>query len=260
MLFESQVESFNGESAYIFRPKSLPSPNGFTIRLTPSDSRVIATLEFDDFAGELIRFIVVHLPETKALWKAVVNLQIASGAKIGVEINRQFLIDPENLPIMNWDTFYISWMLQISPRDQGMAASEFAIISDALLKISDLIGCILPFDEDDLYEAYDADGALEGGKSRVSYNRYERSRANRTACIAIFGTVCGVCGFDFESRYGDIGSGFVEVHHLTPVSMMGGESSVAPLTELIPLCSNCHSMAHTRTPPWAPSELQAKLK
>lgn len=260
MIFEPSIDVQNGAVTYCFRPGGLPSPNGFVFRLTPSDSRVIVELELDDFAGELIRFMVLNLPETKALWREVVNRQLAAGAKIGVEINGEFLISPEELPQMNWDYFYISWMFQLATPDSAGFGTRFASVSQALLQVSDLIGCILPIDEDVLLEEVDTNGALEGSRSIVGYNKYERSRPNRTACIALFGKACGVCGFDFEARYGGIGSGFIEVHHLTPVSMMGGEYAVSPLTDLIPLCSNCHSMAHTKTPPWTPSELQSKIR
>ena len=259
MLFEPGLDVLDGELTYCFRPLALPAPNGFIIRLTPSDSRLIVTLELDDFAGELIRYMVMNLPETKALWKEVVCRQIESGAKIGVEINGEFLKSPESLPVMNWDTFYVSWIAQSTATRVDSFAGRFAQISAALMHLSDLIGCVLPFDEDVLFEEPNSNGALEGDRSRGGFNKYERSRANRTACIALFGAACGVCGFDFEARYGEIGAGYMEVHHLTPVSMMGGEYTVAPLTDLIPLCSNCHSMAHTKTPPWTPSELQIRV-
>ena len=45
-------------------------------------------------------------------------------------------------------------------------------------------------------------------------------------------------------RYGDIGKEFIEVHHLNPISETEGEHEVDPATEMIPLCSNCHSMIH----------------
>jgi predicted HNH restriction endonuclease len=47
---------------------------------------------------------------------------------------------------------------------------------------------------------------------------------------------------DFAKTYGDLGKEFIEVHHLYPVAQ--GERNVNPITDLIPLCSNCHSMIH----------------
>lgn len=79
---------------------------------------------------------------------------------------------------------------------------------------------------------------------------HERNVEARQQCIDHFRTlhggrlVCECCGFDFAKAYGEIGKGFIEVHHLYPVSQRGGDYVVNPKTEMIPLCSNCHSMIH----------------
>jgi len=83
---------------------------------------------------------------------------------------------------------------------------------------------------------------LEGAKHEDTVVRYERDRGNRKECIAHYGYVCQVCGMDFEKTYGELGKNFIEVHHLHPVSQ--GERKVNPIEDLIPLCSNCHSMIH----------------
>lgn len=88
-------------------------------------------------------------------------------------------------------------------------------------------------------ESYDK---LEGAKHQDTVTRYERDRGNRKACIAHYGYVCQVCGMNFEETYGELGKEFIEVHHLHPVAQ--GERQVNPIEDLIPLCSNCHSMIH----------------
>lgn len=88
-------------------------------------------------------------------------------------------------------------------------------------------------------EPYDK---LEGKKYEASVTRYERDRGNRKACIAHYGYVCQVCGMNFEQAYGELGKEYIEVHHLHPVAQ--GERQVNPIEDLIPLCSNCHSMIH----------------
>jgi 5-methylcytosine-specific restriction protein A len=80
--------------------------------------------------------------------------------------------------------------------------------------------------------------------SRVEVNRYEHSPDARRACIAHHGTSCAVCGFSFEIAYGDIGKDFIPVHHLVPVSQLGSTYELDPVTDLVPLCANCHAMAH----------------
>jgi 5-methylcytosine-specific restriction protein A len=51
------------------------------------------------------------------------------------------------------------------------------------------------------------------------------------------------CGFDFEVTYGQIGEGFIEVHHLRPLSEADGPT-VTSLDDLAIVCSNCHAMIH----------------
>ena len=73
---------------------------------------------------------------------------------------------------------------------------------------------------------------------------YERKKCNREACLAKYGYKCQVCGFDFEEHFGELGHHFIEVHHIVPLSTIGREYIINPEEDLIPLCSNCHSMIH----------------
>ncbi|MBV3812406.1 HNH endonuclease [Bacteroides stercoris] len=59
------------------------------------------------------------------------------------------------------------------------------------------------------------------------------------------GYKCYICDFDFEKVYGEIGKGFHEVHHKRPISTYDEEHEI-PQSELVALCSNCHSMVHRR--------------
>ncbi|MGX9901991.1 HNH endonuclease [Arthrobacter sp. SA17] len=80
--------------------------------------------------------------------------------------------------------------------------------------------------------------------SRVEVNRYERNPEARRACIAHHGTACAACRFSFEITYGEIGKDFIHVHHIVPVSQLGADYELDPVTDLVPLCANCHAMAH----------------
>ena len=54
-----------------------------------------------------------------------------------------------------------------------------------------------------------------------------------------------MCRFDFDETYGkDYAEGYIQIHHVKPLSEYEGE--VDPETELVPLCANCHAMAHRR--------------
>lgn len=54
---------------------------------------------------------------------------------------------------------------------------------------------------------------------------------------------CEVCEFDFYEKYGDLGKGFIEAHHRTPLSEIDGED-ITRLQDLALVCSNCHRMLH----------------
>lgn len=55
------------------------------------------------------------------------------------------------------------------------------------------------------------------------------------------GVTCCVCGFNFGKRYGILGEGFIEIHHLNPISK---GKRVTSVDDLVPICSNCHRMIH----------------
>lgn len=54
---------------------------------------------------------------------------------------------------------------------------------------------------------------------------------------------CTICGFDFEKKYGALGKGFIEAHHVIPIHTLKGSTKVN-ISNLIAVCSNCHRMIH----------------
>lgn len=89
---------------------------------------------------------------------------------------------------------------------------------------------------------------VEGQQTQRWTNSYERNPQLRAAAIRVHGVVCMGCGFNFEAKYGAIGLGFIEVHHTKPIGSLGGAASVDPTTDLVVLCSNCHSIVHRKRP------------
>ena len=57
---------------------------------------------------------------------------------------------------------------------------------------------------------------------------------------------CEACGFDFQATYGELGEGFCEVHHRTPLAELDGETKTT-LKGLAVVCANCHRMLHRMT-------------
>lgn len=54
---------------------------------------------------------------------------------------------------------------------------------------------------------------------------------------------CEACDFNFEKKYGELGKGYIECHHIIPLSHFQ-VSRETKLEDLALLCSNCHGMIH----------------
>lgn len=100
---------------------------------------------------------------------------------------------------------------------------------------------------------------LEGGRVSVQVNRFERDPRLRLECINAHGAVCSICGFDFQATYGDLGEGYIHVHHIKPLAEMSGQALIDPVSDLIPVCPNCHAMLHAKMPALTPKELKEIL-
>jgi 5-methylcytosine-specific restriction protein A len=104
--------------------------------------------------------------------------------------------------------------------------------------------------------------AVEGRVVQRLVNLRERDPKLRNAKIKqvrkLTGAIaCEVCAFDFEKVYGELGEGFIHVHHRVPLHFSGQTKST--LDDLVLVCVNCHQMIHRR-PSWlSPEELRAVI-
>lgn len=101
---------------------------------------------------------------------------------------------------------------------------------------------------------------VEGATRLVAVNAYERNSQARAACVAHYGSICVVCGFDFQKSYGEIGEGFIHVHHLRDLAGIGTEYEVDPIADLRPVCPNCHAMLHVESPAMSIETLKAIME
>jgi 5-methylcytosine-specific restriction enzyme A len=100
---------------------------------------------------------------------------------------------------------------------------------------------------------------FEGAKKSVTVNVYERDPNARRKCIKHWGAACAVCGFEFLSRYGALGEGFIHVHHLKPLAQIGEQYELDPINDLRPVCPNCHAMLHRASPALSIDALRALI-
>ena len=97
---------------------------------------------------------------------------------------------------------------------------------------------------------------IEGALRTISVNAYERNPTARRACTNHWGLDCAICGFNFGAVYGELGEGFIHVHHLRDLATIGEEYEVDPIADLQPVCPNCHAMLHRTVPAMSPKSLK----
>ena len=92
----------------------------------------------------------------------------------------------------------------------------------------------------------DAASSLEGRLIESWSSRRERDPTNRSRCLAAHGYRCAVCAMSFAEEYGEIGEGFIHIHHENPLAASDDDTGAEqdPVTLMKPVCPNCHAMLH----------------
>jgi len=101
---------------------------------------------------------------------------------------------------------------------------------------------------------------LEGAEVLRLLSIRERDPVLRAACLATHGHRCLICGNDLGEIYGEIGNGFIHVHHLRPLAARKGADATDPKKDLIPVCPNCHSIIHRGGGTRSPEEVRKHLR
>ena len=87
-----------------------------------------------------------------------------------------------------------------------------------------------------------ADASVTETRKYVYHRKIERNRSAARQAKKFHGTRCQACDLEFGERYGDLGKGFIEAHHLRPIATL--EEGVAVkydvAADFAVLCSNCH--------------------
>lgn len=111
-------------------------------------------------------------------------------------------------------------------------------------ELGDILPGIVNSNTDDLEDQAFTEGRLKYVLKMHKY--YERNGAlvklAKEAAVAEERFFCEVCTFDFEDRYPDLGTGFIECHHKTPIARGGVRSNT--INDLALVCANCHRMLH----------------
>lgn len=130
-------------------------------------------------------------------------------------------------------------------------AVYFEIISNDTLLISSTAFLDKLFDEIDYYST--KDDFSEGESRIVIHIKKERNQKlvklakEKWSAQHNHDIKCIVCSFSFYKTYGRIGQGFIEAHHVVPLSKLDGSITIKT-EDLVPVCANCHRILHRKDP------------
>jgi 5-methylcytosine-specific restriction protein A len=244
--FTVGVESNGGMESWALRIALGGDSPAAAIFLTSSPYSAVATLVPDTFSGRLLRYLGDQAAAVAEEWQSLVEGFEADGTKIAIDINGS-PCGPSESGRSEWQAIEIEATTRISrpitsaTRGQALASSALGVLT--------LFAACTDFDVDQVI------GEAEGAGIHQESIRHERKAANRIMCLNHHGYDCAACGFNFSEQYGSLGAGFVEVHHIFTVASMPPGYRPNPITEMVPLCANCHRMVHRTTPPLDPLEL-----
>lgn len=94
------------------------------------------------------------------------------------------------------------------------------------------------------------------------HRRAERSPSLAREAKRLHGAQCQVkaCGKRLGDRYGEVGEGYIEAHHLTPFAGLEGRpTELDPATDFAVVCPDCHRMIHRRKEPYSLDEVSTMI-
>lgn len=232
------------------RLAQIPQPHGFTVRIYDNYLSWKIELRLDIFTAPLISAM-----QSRFLERSIGLISYLDLAKVK---NNHF-----NLTIngnSDLDTVTEEWkdINFILAKSYYSEETEFETLSTVILDFMCIVLFLLI--EDTEWTNSNMTGHEEGGSYSEVVKKYERSRYNRALCLKYYGFMCRGCGEKLAEKYGPIGTDVIHVHHIVPVSEMGGSYQLNPIKDLIPLCPNCHSIVHKKNPPIEISELNLLTK
>ena len=237
------------EFDFSVRLVAYPSPKGFRVRVADNYMAWDAHVVLDDFSLNLLRVMGESARVREIEFRAVLESISQSAQTCEVLLNR-LPIDKDILP-ESWLDFEAKFTYAFTAESRLEKLVD-ALIASISLPLSLLQGEAQANSLDE--QGWEAE--LEGEKSSVMNNKYERSRFNRAMCLKAHGFSCKACGEKLSAKYGEIAHELVHVHHIKPLSTLGVATAVDPIRDLVPLCPNCHNVIHRTNPPMSLQSLQ----
>lgn len=240
---------------YIIVPKN-ELEELFEIKITVRQNiRLIIEVEPQKYAADMLKDLQCVKNEKKAIFLNYIELCKNNNAKVKILVNHQ------NRNMYEKDVWQEKWK-DFKLRITKIISIELENkdIRHLVLKWIDIVvGMMLSLLHIEIYDNEEK-GYLEGGVQKILVDRYERNPINRELCLETYGCSCQICGFDFEKMYGEIGRGFIHIHHIEKISYHKDKYYINPIKDLIPVCPNCHAMMHRVDPPLEPKKLSYIIK
>ncbi|QDG87525.1 HNH endonuclease [Pseudarthrobacter sp. NIBRBAC000502770] len=237
------------------RLAGIEADRGLVIALSRTMTSAAATVMPEESAGALVRQLGRWAQDNPDAWRDAVEEISTQDVALTITVNHEILDDPREPPGGLWRAFGIECWARIPARTPDEITRSLITVASPALALA--LNGFLQDDDRPVLPAFEP--LPEGAMTTVKVNRYERNPVNRLRCISHYGVECWACELNFGEHYGPAAAGYIEVHHRIPVSSMGNGYLVDPVRDLVPLCSNCHSAAHRRNPPYEPSEIRELL-
>ncbi|MBD2096010.1 HNH endonuclease [Trichocoleus sp. FACHB-591] len=110
-------------------------------------------------------------------------------------------------------------------------------------------------------EATQQEEYVEGSRMSAERSFFSRNPNLTKAAKTRYGDTCQACGFNYHKKYGELGLGYIECHHLNPLSERSehewDDSVKTSIEDVRVLCANCHRMIHRKRPALTIEELKA---
>lgn len=234
----TELSISNETGGLLIRDAATDPGKGYRLRVTKEQRYFQAVFEFEDYARQLADYAAAQLNGEHHFLADLAAKHPAFGGRI-LRQTSENIFDAASVQQDRWSLTF--------EYKAGDGEPDMFIFSDILLF---LLFFLFP---------YQTIGEEEGAPSDGISSLLERSRFNRSLCLAFHGYDCKACGLNMRKTYRGLKNDFVHVHHLSPMAA-AGILKPDPVRDMVPLCPNCHAVAHLKNPPYTVDEIKHMIR
>lgn len=159
-------------------------------------------------------------------------------------VSKRTIVDPRNPDLPFAHQLPVKWEAEFKPIRISLGSEPSTILKLTDQRLEMLIKAIKPSYRLKYLTKKHRYSYEEGNTIEIVKELSLRNSQLRSDAILEKKCVCEACGFIFENFYGEIGSGFIEVHHKKMLTSDKGKSRLTTLSDVSVVCANCHRMIH----------------